>query len=1058
MAFSEYKILEILKTLPSEGPGLDYKKMPYTKNKKSDFIKDVIAMLNAEAVMDEDKFIIFGIDDSKSRVGIEAGEWHDDNEWQNLLEKIVPRPIDVRTGTVYFEEKLFGYIYISPLNDEWVYEAGETFLPERGEKVKETNTLFKGQALTRKGSTNAILFSKDRQRLMAKKRIMRREEQPPVITISSDVNVNRLLSLIGEWNENYEGDGEIVEKLSGTHATSIVEKLRETKAESPTAVAFSNGIWKTKSHKDILIKEAENIYDEHIETFFEVAKACFTDVEPKYSLEQEKRYAPAIYAPGETSRYSKGLRRGIAETIAILGNNSEAFTNCSRGKITSEIYRFEENFFNAEDWRVFASEAENLQFLGEAYPKVFVEGIIEKVSKKNKAFLKFLNEKEYGITTTQYGYQLSWVLSDIAKLEEQFSSAMFALFKLAEINESFSDTIVGIVLPWYPQTHASVKSRVGIFNELAKENIELTWKILMKLMPRATTTSSPIHTPIYLQVAEIPEKVNNSEYIAATRGYIEVALNIMGTDAQKMCDLFPIIDDVDEELQQKIISKIGEGAAHLSQTEKEKLWNVTQDFVLRHRKFADAKWALKEERLREVELFADNLLPDSSYAMAKRLFRQNQYTLFEEVDNYEAEAEKLKNKREEVLKKIYEEKGIEGLISFAAEVEDSFAVGATGSQFLRNEEIANTLHRDTLCENSELTRGIFLNINFERAIEIIQPEPDGIKAEILSFLPLTSLVIGYVEGLNDASRELFWKRTPVWGIGTDASAYYETAVNNLNMVRRTDRSIFLLFDCVKNGLNVDAQLVADTLQLNVEFSVQCANTLGKYYAQELIKWLQSRNVARDTMIRIEWEYLVFLGDIDECAPINLWNELSSNPDFYIDVLKLIYGKSDSFDGTEEELSKIAEHCYTLMFGWEKVPGLCDDGTIDETTLDKWMTEVVEKGKKFDLYGPAMSYFGKAAFHAPEDKDGFFINRSIAGYLQSDADGHARSGYHLEAINSRGVHTVDITGEAEFAIEAEYRKKATAADEEGMFRLAKTLREIADSYHEEGEHNKEYGQL
>ena len=145
MAFSESKVIEILKTLPSEGPGLDYKEMPYTKPKNIDFIKDVIAMLNAESVMTEDRFIICGVSDSKELIGIEIESWHDDNEWQNALDMIIPRPIDVRTGTVNFEGKLFGYIYISPINDEWVYEARDYMIPEGEKRNKPKQMLFNGR-------------------------------------------------------------------------------------------------------------------------------------------------------------------------------------------------------------------------------------------------------------------------------------------------------------------------------------------------------------------------------------------------------------------------------------------------------------------------------------------------------------------------------------------------------------------------------------------------------------------------------------------------------------------------------------------------------------------------------------------------------------------------------------------------------------------------------------------------------------------------------------------------------------------------------------------------
>ena len=102
------------------------------------------------------------------------------------------------------------------------------------------------------------------------------------------------------------------------------------------------------------------------------------------------------------------------------------------------------------------------------------------------------------------------------------------------------------------------------------------------------------------------------------------------------------------------------------------------------------------------------------------------------------------------------------------------------------------------------------------------------------------------------------------------------------------------------------------------------------------------------------------------------------------------------------------------------------------------------------------YFGKAAFYAPADEDGFFIDMEVAKYMQDDKEGFILSGYHSEAINSRGVYTIDPTGEAEFKIEEQYIAKARAADEKGLFRFAGTLRKIAEFYHEEGIRNREMG--
>ena len=147
-----------------------------------------------------------------------------------------------------------------------------------------------------------------------------------------------------------------------------------------------------------------------------------------------------------------------------------------------------------------------------------------------------------------------------------------------------------------------------------------------------------------------------------------------------------------------------------------------------------------------------------------------------------------------------------------------------------------------------------------------------------------------------------------------------------------------------------------------------------------------------------------------------------------------------------------QQCFSLMFSWKQTPGIDINGIFHADVLKKWMDVVVEQSEKYEIADVALSYFEKAAFYSSADEDGFFINKTVAKYLQNDKSGNALSGYHTESINSRGVYSVDPTGNAEFSIEREYRNKAQAADACGMIRFASTLRSIADTYHEEGEEN------
>ena len=168
------------------------------------------------------------------------------------------------------------------------------------------------------------------------------------------------------------------------------------------------------------------------------------------------------------------------------------------------------------------------------------------------------------------------------------------------------------------------------------------------------------------------------------------------------------------------------------------------------------------------------------------------------------------------------------------------------------------------------------------------------------------------------------------------------------------------------------------------------------------------------------------------------------------------GKERGTEWTDEDTSKMVQHCYHLLEGWKRTPGLENSGRINKKILDNWVSVVRDQSGKSGIEKQAMMYFGKTTFYAPADEDGFFMDKEVYKYLQEDKGGSILSGYHSEAINSRGVYTIDPTGETEFKIEEQYIAKARSADEKGLFRFAGTLREIAEFYHEEGIRNKELG--
>ncbi|WP_069997895.1 ATP-binding protein [Cellulosilyticum sp. I15G10I2] len=147
------KLIEILKTTPSENSYLDYKQIPYKAEKQVDALKDIVAMLNSSEVIEQDKYIIFGIEDQTLRqIGL-VFEMMDDAILQESMDKVEPRP-KISSGTIQYQEMQFGYIYISGKNTDRPYVIKENY-------KKGSKNIQAGQSFIRKASKNYHMSRND---------------------------------------------------------------------------------------------------------------------------------------------------------------------------------------------------------------------------------------------------------------------------------------------------------------------------------------------------------------------------------------------------------------------------------------------------------------------------------------------------------------------------------------------------------------------------------------------------------------------------------------------------------------------------------------------------------------------------------------------------------------------------------------------------------------------------------------------------------------------------------------------------------------------------------
>jgi hypothetical protein len=232
-------------------------------------------------------------------------------------------------------------------------------------------------------------------------------------------------------------------------------------------------------------------------------------------------------------------------------------------------------------------------------------------------------------------------------------------------------------------------------------------------------------------------------------------------------------------------------------------------------------------------------------------------------------------------------------------------------------------------------------------------------------------------------------------------------------------------------------------------SEEPSSVMDTFSITEIIKALQNApDTNPEDVYRVEWAFLPLLDRNNETSPKFLEHRLASDPEFFSEMISLIYrSKNEDTSASEssEERKSVAINAWKLLNDWQTPPGLELDGTFSDESFSQWLNKVKELCTESGHIDIAMTHVGQVLIHCPPDPQGLWINKAVASALNARDAKEMRSGFSLELFNSRGVHFVDPTGAPERKLAEQYRQKAEEVENAGYYRFAVTLRSLAESY-------------
>ena len=1050
------ELLSLLSDVPlrDENSTLDYKVIPHNPKQWCEFLKDILGLLNSYQRPDEHRFLVYGVNGkTKTLVGVSSGNptMLDDSIYQEVLKKIEPFPhvelITIDASLVMNKpegETLFAAFYIPEDNFGNVYELACDVVDEEAKNPNKPLThYYKGMSFVRDGSTTRCMCEEDRLRIRETKKA---KEASALVIDQAYSSISPFALLVGKWDENNAYDIEMLEHICGCSYSEIVKPIKRCIAQGHHAFEYKRGVWKIVDVEAAVRIGSETLTSSDLTMLESCMIKVLSDIDERYDLPADKRMLANVYR--KSGKYSDALKRGCAESLACLSNNTKFASLCAQDEIKEVAAKIVHGVMSNRDWRVFASVSGVLPLLAESSPRSYVAAI-ELSLKEGGSIADYLQQEEPGVMSQRYGYDLFCGLAAIARMECHFSAAMTSMMSLLGLSPYAEEFIERILLPWFPQTSASPEARMSCGKELAKLADDSSWHILLNLQPNTMTHTFCPYEPKYLPVEPFPESITIKELREVSISYLRDAMLAASADDKRVCELIRRISQfstagIVDEFTEWLVSMRG----MFDEESAYSIWDSLESEIARQQEFKDSEWSLSDTNLELLVSVKDVYSPDDPELHARRLFSKDDFKLIE-ITDWEEGLKRLKSRRVAILERIFANNGFSGIKQLCAL--EGVNRSLVGSMFAacnyadaEYERILSNFALDG--QDLEFAKGfvaaryVATNGKFEHDLRP-REWPTPMVAEYYASLPCEESVWQCAEEMLGESKTLYWEKVNAFyhAYTDEQLAHF---VSSLNAVGRFSDSIHAIGLALHDGRRPNSKIVVEALS-GYHFDENAS--LAVHHIENILVYLESQANDSDELFWLEWKYFDLIEDRKTAF---IFVELAAKPQRFAQVFALYRGEIDGNSRclSDDQKTSIAMRAYQVLHHWQVQPGL-DDGQINQELFSAWLEGAFENLDVESLQS-ANRILGQNLFHSPASPDGLFIDNVAAAYLDSSED--ARIGFSMESVNSRGVFTVDYSGKQEDDLADSYDEKAAAAESAGFLSFGATLRSIAADYRREAQ--------
>lgn len=835
--------------------------------------------------------------------------------------------------------------------------------------------------------------------------------------------------ILGRWNETFVGDIELIEKLSEQKYSDYLVILNKWKNFEESPIIQIGETWRLTSPLDLWTALSTQLLLKDFQNLHECFSLAFKNGNPIIKPEDKNSLAAYLNLK---NKYSNWSREGLTQSLILVGRlNGVKISNLDNPQ--NWVDKIILDLLNNVSGEMWISVNHELPLISEASPESFLKAVKNSLEKDQLEIMDMFKEEDGFFYKRSHYTGLLWALESLAWLPEYLRDSGLLLLKLSRLDPGGwlsnrpLNSISQIFKPWHFQTLTSYDERIEILQYITKKEKESGWTLLIRMLPDHHGIAHPTHKMRWRMFDKNTNLTYTYQEMWNTHSaVIEMLINLFDNNEDKFSELIKETTNLSPEDRKRVLDWADEVYPNVKH-EKFLAWEAIREILNDHRSHLDTDWALPESELVRLENLYNKLQPTDIINKYIWLFNKHwpkfpegfKYESNESEKKHEDQQKRIDEERKKAVIVFLQELGLNETLELRKKVKDCWLLGGTLGDVITNDEEVITVC-ECLCDDKNLI-GFAHNFIYRKSIvkdfDWIKSLFKELKEKRFSNKALSNILIplnqnqylwNFVSSLDEEIQNEYWQNiNPRFYHITDA----EKAIG-IEMLLKHKR-FFSAIDKASHYVNViSSNLLSEVLKKAATEEANETPNFRGYEIELIFEELDKRtDINKLILINLEWLYLPILDSYRiSRSPKILEDELANNPDFFIEVVKLIYIPEDKIllekerEGISDKLILNREdQAYHLLHSWKKIPGMKEDNSIDEMVLKDWITKVRTLAESVSRLNIVDYEIGKVLAAYPENIREW-PQEKIFQIIEEINTDSLKSGYSSAMFNKRGFST------------------------------------------------------